>query len=578
MGHFSPGSGDSKVITDPAQRFLQEGLENNPDKNRCFAAQLTMKSDLITHVERLSKRCEKNPALLFSLFFLSLAILLSPTLLNPPVWDEAFSIFPAADFLAQHNFDYRSMAQLPGFMEAGPATHGFTLPALYTALVLKLTGGGKIAWCILHLWQWLLGAGIGTLMVRILCEAKSRIDTFLLTALSLFCPLMLTQLGNMYLEVPLLFFSLLALHLFLRNQIPAAVAAGLLACATKETGCVAVIALALTAFLAEKPSLKNLRTSLLLVLPSFAFIFFLHLCLSSTSSGLSLGHESFLIRCWVFLVQACQKYLLMMPDMLVLFAVSTGLAVYYAVSILWRVHWIGTQPDSRSKDRIVFFCSSLVIGFVSFHFIAFSAFANLSNFVSRYLVFILPAMWILWDAALGCWFSQVKRKQSVFAIALLLLLMNRFGVFYPPLATSDIGVSERSGENLDGFRVQKDYMQFLEWNLPPNVPIFHGLPEAFLGQFPVLSYVTKPLTNAIFIPHYTRNHPPQLDRFPDRFYIVYFFPVVGGEQLLDVYHQALGRTDWTTRDVATFARGGFKAFVVLLERKNSIDSLRGEKR
>src|SRR5258708_30478308 len=205
-----------------------------------------MKSDLKTSAERFLNSLETSPARVFALFFFCNAVLLWPTLLNQPVWDEAFSIFPAADFLATHGFDYRALLRKPGFVEAGPTTHGLTLPASYTALVLKLTGGGKLAWSLLHLWQWLFGAGIGTLLVRIITRTHGIATALLIAALTLYCPLMLTQLGNMYLEVPLLFFCLLALYFFLENRFCMAAAAGVLACATKETAFVAIIALALT--------------------------------------------------------------------------------------------------------------------------------------------------------------------------------------------------------------------------------------------------------------------------------------------------------------------------------------------
>jgi hypothetical protein len=111
-------------------------------------------------------------------------------------------------------------------------------------------------------------------------------------------------------------------------------------------------------------------------------------------------------------------------------------------------------------------------------------------------------------------------------------------------------------------------MRFWEHQLPANVPVFHGLPEAYFAKYPVLGYVTKPLTNAVFVTRYVAQHGAKLDDFPDRFYILYFFPIVGSNQLLDIYHEALKRPDWRTEDVATFPRGGFKAFVVLVERKS----------
>jgi hypothetical protein len=526
-----------------------------------------MKPELKIQAERLARTLEAHPALVFVFFLACNALLLWPTVLNQPIWDEAFSIFPAADFLARHGFDYRALLRQPGFVEAGPTTHGLTLPAFYTAVILKLTGGGKTAWCLLHVCQWLLGAGIGTMLVRLLAKTHEFVTALLLAALALYAPMMVTQVGNMYLEVPMLFFCVLALFLFLRGNIWGAALAAMLACATKESGFIAVIALAMTSALLERPNRKNFVTAIKLVVPSLALLLFLHWFQKGTGAGLALAAEPPQVRVWIFLVQAYKKYLALMPDMLVLFVVSLFLAAWLAVKLPWQAWRQRTPLEASSK--LVFYCSLLVLGFTSFHFVVWALFADLSNFASRYLLFILPAMWILLDFAFAHRGTTTRARQWLWTAVLVMLLINRYGIFYPPLVTSDIGVAERSGENLDGFRVQQEYMRFLEQQIPPDAPIFHGLPEAYLGQYPVLGYVSKPLTNAVFISRFARTRPAKLDAFPERFYIVYFFPIVGSNELLGVYHEALKRPDWRTEDVASFIRGGFKAFVVLIERKKA---------
>jgi hypothetical protein len=528
-----------------------------------------MKSDLKIYAARFLKSLENSPGRIFALFLFCSAVLLWPVVLNQPIWDEAFSIFPAADFLATHGFNYRALLRQPGFVDAGPTTHGLTLPALYTAIVLKITGGGKLAWCLLHLWQWLLGAGIGTLLVRIITKTHGVVTALLIAALSVYCPLMLTQLGNMYLEVPLLFFCLLSLYFFLENRFGLAAAAGVLACATKETAFVAMIALAMTNLLAKKPSRKSILAGAVLLAPSLALLLFLHWFQRGTGAGLAVTDTPAMLRCWIFLVQAYKKYLAMMPDMLALFVISLIVATVQVVRIP-KVTWLSKAANTPiQRTRLVCFCSLLVLGFSGFHFVVWAIFADLSNFASRYLLFILPAMWILLEVTLERFVKIGPRRQWILTAVLGLLLLNRYGIFYPPLVTSDIGVAERSNENRDGFRVQQDYMKFWEQQIPANVAVFHGLPEAYLAKYPVLGYVTKRLTNAVFITRYTRQHGTQLDQFPNRFYILYFFPIVGSNQLLDVYHEALKRPDWRTDDVATFSRDGFKAFVVLVERKQT---------
>ena len=44
-----------------------------------------------------------------------------------PVWDEAFSIFPAADFLVKHDFDYSLLLTQPNYHDGGPTAHALSL-------------------------------------------------------------------------------------------------------------------------------------------------------------------------------------------------------------------------------------------------------------------------------------------------------------------------------------------------------------------------------------------------------------------------------------------------------------------
>ena len=162
-------------------------------------------------IKNLADNLFRRPGRLYAIFFLLIIALKWPFLSIPPVWDEAFSIFPAADFLINHGFDYSLFLTQPNYHDGGPIAHALSLLTLASALVLKITGGGTWAWVILHLAQWLMAAAIGTMLTRIYCKLFDEIPAFLLAFITLAYPLMLAQLGYMYLEVALLFFSLLAL-------------------------------------------------------------------------------------------------------------------------------------------------------------------------------------------------------------------------------------------------------------------------------------------------------------------------------------------------------------------------------
>ena len=58
-------------------------------------------------------------ALFLGLFAIILA-LKWPTLTEPPLWDAAMSVFPAAITLEEHSFDYGYLLSQPGYSDGGP--------------------------------------------------------------------------------------------------------------------------------------------------------------------------------------------------------------------------------------------------------------------------------------------------------------------------------------------------------------------------------------------------------------------------------------------------------------------------
>jgi len=82
---------------------------------------------------------------LFVAFFFVVVFLKWPFFDVGPVWDDAFSVFPAANFLTKHQFDYGLLLKQPAYHQGGPTAHATSLLTLVTAFVLKITGGGSPA-------------------------------------------------------------------------------------------------------------------------------------------------------------------------------------------------------------------------------------------------------------------------------------------------------------------------------------------------------------------------------------------------------------------------------------------------
>ncbi len=63
-----------------------------------------------------------------------------PSLTEPPVWDAAFGLFPAASELANNGFNVLSLLQQPTYHNGGPNCHAESIVTWLTAAVLCVWG------------------------------------------------------------------------------------------------------------------------------------------------------------------------------------------------------------------------------------------------------------------------------------------------------------------------------------------------------------------------------------------------------------------------------------------------------
>ena len=78
-----------------------------------------------------------------ALSFCIVFILKWQVLNQPPVWDTAFSVFPAAITLSENGFDLISLLKMPGYMAGGPNVHANSIITIITAVMISLFGKTK---------------------------------------------------------------------------------------------------------------------------------------------------------------------------------------------------------------------------------------------------------------------------------------------------------------------------------------------------------------------------------------------------------------------------------------------------
>ncbi|PKN18328.1 MAG: hypothetical protein CVU71_12545 [Deltaproteobacteria bacterium HGW-Deltaproteobacteria-6] len=518
-------------------------------------------------LQKLADNIFRSTGCLYSVFLLFIIVLKWPFFSMPPVWDEAFSIFPAADFLVRHGFDYSLLMAQPGYHDGGPTAHALSLLTLVTALVLKITGGGKMAWLILHVLQWLMAAAIGTLLARIYSRLFDDMTAFLLAAASLAYPLMLAQIGRMYIEIPLLFFSLFAFYNYRNDRIWLTSLCLLAACLTKGSGIIAVGVVCILALFSKNKSLKNnILDFFVILIPSFAVLFALssigrlQLAFSNQSTFTDLLNEIIYRN-----LHTQQIYISSMPELNFIIAGSVVISIFVLLKNIIRY----VKSQENDSNIIIYNCL-FIIAFSIFHFVvyAYIQISDSASFISRYFFYVIPSMFLVIYYSIDEILKVAKIRIFVLLLIIIIFLINRNGMFYPEIPHSSIAIAERSEEYVDGYRVQKEYIRVIENEVPENIPVYVDLPDYFLTHYPVSQYVGKPLANVYLLRHVVKLNGSKFI-YPDHFVLVYNYPWLGGRHIKYLLQDVSGNKEFLSKELGYFKRGCFSARVVEVKRKQT---------
>jgi len=129
------------------------------------------------------------------LIFCIIFILKYQALNQPPVWDTAFSVFPAAITLSETGFDLLNLLKMPGYLEGGPNVHANSIITIITAVMISLFGKTNFLFPILHMIHFLIAAIGMACFYRFCIPIFEKKLSFLLTLTILVYPPFLTQAG-----------------------------------------------------------------------------------------------------------------------------------------------------------------------------------------------------------------------------------------------------------------------------------------------------------------------------------------------------------------------------------------------
>ncbi len=452
-------------------------------------------------------------------------------------------LFPAALTLAENGFDLLELLAMPGYGAGGPNVHSTSLVTLATAIVLRISGGGTQGFLILHLLHF-AGAAVALLaLFRLIRPVFGGATTLLLCASVLLHPVFSTQVGYLYVEMPLFLFAVLALAAWTERRFWPAVLWAALAYGAKETGIIVPATLALATLLerhalAEK--VKRLgRVVALPVLWTVAVILLRRIAVGQP------GDNDFLPSFHaVFggIGPYLARFLLNVPDLLVYIAAFFAAAVVCARPILGALRSEPREPSTRDSGQqellVLGYSGVLILFFMLLFMVALPVATGYTVVLPRYYVVILPFL-LLW---LGYAIKRLlgRRLDSPVAACFVLLSVffafNTNGALYPlDINTEGPGndppLTERSNAYRRLHALELNAIRPLE-ELPEGVPVYYGHYEHYLLEYPGLGYSKGPLSNGHNFRVESLAELIRREPMPACLYALFNYPWLGGEKIL----------------------------------------------
>jgi len=467
---------------------------------------------------RLLRRFLRSKLALFFGLLTLILVLKWSTLTEPPLWDAAMSVFPAAITLEEHGFDYGFLLSQPGYSDGGPNVHSLSPITLVTALAVRLIGDGPSLFPVLHFIHFAIAAFAFTGVFRLSEMVLGRRLAAAVTFSALIFPLVLTQVGFMYLEIAMLAAFVYALLAWHRGSVVTAAAWSTLAVLVKASGIIIAVALAGVALFDPRPERRSAKNALVVAItPLLAMI---GQAVAGTPSGIPdiQGHMTLVV-----------TYLASVPD---LAFIVLALLIVSTVSPPWRKSEL-RKDDQATNIQVT--TTFVLVAFIAFY-LAIPFFGLRSPVLPRYYVAIFPVALMGLVAVIQRRFS-VRTAVLALVVLSIISVVNRDGTLYPQRDNEAFPIAERSGAYRDLLELQFQGTTALI-EAGRSGPVFYAQPEHYRFNYPLMGYASGPLPDGHSIEHELPYREARLTDFPDSFVMLFEFDWLGGEEIQEVWDQA----------------------------------------
>ena len=482
--------------------------------------------------------------------FLALAILKVAAIDEPPAWDASFSVFPAAEALVDANFDYGQVLAAPGYADGGPNVHTLSIVTLVTAVSVFIFGEPHTLFPVLHVVHLAIAAAAAAGLYRLGAHMLDRRSAIAAAVAALTMPVVITQAGMMYLEMPLLAATVWAAVAWLEGRLGTAVALATVAVAVKQPGLATAGGLALATLIDPIRERRKPRFAAMMLAFPLAVVF-----LDLVTRGDAVPVRTASVAQFDFAVTQSARFSARLPDLLLI------LALYLVTR-----PFISSRP-LRDDDELTIgvqrfevLVGSLTVAFLGFY----AATAWLGVVVlPRYWVQIVPFLIVALIVAL----RRFADRNIAFVTSLLiagLFLANIAGAFYPPAGQNNFPLTERSGEYAPLLDLHRRSAAAIA-QLPDDVPVYYSLADHYRVTYPASGYVQTPVANGVNVLTIPTERRSDITTYPNDFYVVADQARLGGGALASVWSSAEASPDYTTA-AAALVSGEFTVSIVRVTR------------
>lgn len=496
----------------------------------------------------------RDAFLLGTACFVILLMARGHVLTQPPTWDGAMGMTPAALTLATSGFDIPRLLDLPTYYEGGPNTHALSLVTLATAVAIALAGDYASALPILHIASFIAtGALVAGVYLLVVASTEWRLAGLLAASLTVLYPPTLVQASDVYLDLPLAAVMVWAVVFAVADRRLLATLAASIAIWIKPTGVVLVPVLAYLMLTKRSARSSTFKTTVHLAVPSAIAIGIFLVGPSSDRSGAGVIERvvrTFSVTAW---------HTVRNPSLLISFALTV-----WALSVLISIERQRELP--ARLFRLTGGCTATVVSTVVFYLLNPLATSG-HALLTRYTVTLTPFLAVLTTIAL--WHFRPRVAVAGVIAGGALFMVGMFGALSAP-GPNNYSLSERDLSYEHHLTVQSRGIRELE-QLAVTMPVLVDHFTYFRFAYPEMGWVSGDVPLDVRPVFLDRQMAWSLDAMPREFALLYEHPWLGGETLNELMVEAEA-SPLHSVEVFILRSGEFENFVAVVRTLDSPES------